>query len=364
MFKDLRDCRYSAFISYAHDDDIAWRDWVSCFGRELERSLAARLRRATGVPKVHMSGKNGPFRGDLAGELKARIAESFSMIVVVHDNYVDSGWCERELEYFRDEFGERGFQERLWVVAMSKPAMERVARSADWRRIVPCENLLWLDFFEPDSTDQPVSIYLDNGPISDRFWKPFVRLREDLAGSMKACLDAPAPQAATSGGDGVFIYIEVNENEVEKGLAKVLGERIRRMWDEVANEALPALSPPLFLRPKPLALQGLDTRPRLDDADGVVLLWGRKTQEALEAQINKVESKLSGRDLPPGIVAYLMPPHQTEHDFDPWGWKVLRFDADPADAVDVQATEEDGLKAFLRTILERAVARRHVSAAP
>ena len=72
------------------------------------------------------------------------------------------------------------------------------------------------------------------------------------------------------------------------------------------------------------------------------------------AQINKVENKLRpGRDAPPGIVAYLMPPQQATESIPAWGWKVLRFDARDAENIDVLEAERDELKRFLRQVYER-----------
>ena len=112
--------------------------------------------------------------------------------------------------------------------------------------------------------------------------------------------------------------------------------------------------PPLALRPRGLPVDQIDSFPNLDDADGVVLLWGNKTSEALVAQINKVENKMApGRDAAPGIVAYLMPPQQSTEPVPAWGWQVLRFDARDEEAIDVVDEERDELKRFLSKVLQR-----------
>ncbi len=107
-------------------------------------------------------------------------------------------------------------------------------------------------------------------------------------------------------------------------------------------------------RRKGLPVDDIDRFPTLDDADGVVLLWGRKTSEALVAQINKVENKMPpGRDAAPGIVAYLMPPQQASEPVPAWGWQVLRFNASDEDSIDVVDDERDQLKRFLKKVFER-----------
>ena len=95
-----------------------------------------------------------------------------------------------------------------------------------------------------------------------------------------------------------------------------------------------------------------------------VLLWGRKTSEALVAQINKVENKMTpGRDAAPGIVAYLMPPQQASDPMPAWGWQVLRFDARDEGTIDVVAEERDELSRFLRKVLLRCQLREAASGA-
>jgi len=150
----------------------------------------------------------------------------------------------------------------------------------------------------------------------------------------------------------VRIYIESNRNE--RTLWEPLGERIRRKWDEIAREGVPGQLPALALRPRGLPVDQIDSFPNLDDADGVVLLWGRKTSDALVAQINKVENKMApGRDAAPGIVAYLIPPQQASEPIPAWGWQVLRFDASDEQSIDVVDEERDELRHFLRKVLLR-----------
>lgn len=505
--KPLSECEFSAFISYAHADDVAWFNWVSDFRTELERGLGARLR-GVRLPRMHMSGEDGPVGGVLGEELKERIADSYAMIIVVHDNYAQSGWCLKELEYFQALFGEQGFRDRLYIVALSEPAMEQVARSTDWQRLVPYSDQLWIPFYEAGDTDRPVPIYLDRGLVSPQFREPFERLREDFVRKLRratAGVDAPAPAPApaTSAGvsastapggvifgvsppglaaaasnvagrlralgltvhfvdadavfsdfadfaaadrlvlpfddapplmpfypgghlalqrdswirkgkaadrlhwldlrpvptatptaqggaafvaasgavaqsadalvdamrpkppaaaadQGVHIYIESNRNE--RTLWEPLGEQIRRKWDEVFEHLEPARVPPLYLRARGLPVDQIDSFPPLDDADGVVLLWGKKTPDALVAQINKVEGKLPGRDGAPGMVAYLMPPQQGHEPIPAWGWKVLRFNALDEQAIAVVDEEQDELKRFLQQVFKRRQKRDPVAA--
>ena len=150
----------------------------------------------------------------------------------------------------------------------------------------------------------------------------------------------------------VRIYIESNHHE--RTLWEPLGEQIRLKWDALCQQLAPGRVPAMSLRARGLPVDQIDGFPSLDDADGVVLLWGRKTSEALVAQINKVENKLApGRDAAPGIVAYLMPPQASSEPMPAWGWRVLRFDASDEQHIDVVAAERDELRAFLQKVYDR-----------
>ena len=508
--KLLTDCEYTAFISYAHADDEAWYGWVTCFRNELERGLRALLR-GVPLPRLHLSGENGPVAGALSEELKKRVAASFAMIIVVHENYAQSDWCLKELEYFKALYGDEGFRERLYIVALSEPAMRQVSSSAAWRRLLPHDDQLWVPFYDPADTTRPLDIYMGPGLVATSFRSPFERLRSDFAIKLRRAAAAPvaastsllfraspeaapelpcvasataaagevlfgfvppgaaaataavvarlnslgvaAPQIATdavfsdfadfdaadrlvlacddtppmmaslaAGGhlelqhdawlrkgkpadrlhwldlraptaaaptpgsgaayvatlgtaaldvdalvallqprpqpvlppppQAVRIYIESNRNE--RTLWEPLGEQIRRKWDAISRELAPERIPPLSLRPRGLPVDQIDSFPNLDDADGVVLLWGKKTADALVAQINKVEGKMApGRDAAPGIVAYLMPPQPASEPIPAWGWQVLRFDASDEEAIDVVDEERDELRHFLRKVLQR-----------
>lgn len=387
MINTLEGSDYTAFISYAHADDVRCHNWVSFFAAELQRGLGA-VMRGVRLPPVHLSGDNGPVAGMLGPELRERIDKCFAMVIVVHDNYVLSDWCRAELEYFCQRFGEAGCRERLYIVALSEAAVEQAVKGDAWRRLLPAGQL-WMPFFDELQRGEPVDIYMAPQLVSPAFKSQFNRLREDFVAKLRAAqaheqpppivprgdaANAPPPAAAAAvaaNGD-VRIYIESNRHEVN--LWQPLGEQMRRRWSQVAARiaaataaasttaptAAPAVAmPALQLRLRGLPVEQIDQYPSLDDADGVMLLWGRKTPDALVAQINKVENKMSpGRDAAPGVVAYLMPPQQTAAEPVPaWGWQVLRFEARTPDDIDVVGDEDDELQAFLRRVLERRLLR-------
>jgi hypothetical protein len=402
----LSECDYSAFVSYAHADDTLAYGWIGQFRTELERNLRAYLR-GISLPRLHLSGDNSPIAGALGAQLRQRIERSFAMIIVVHMNYAQSEWCLRELEVFKELFGAEGVRQRLYVLALSEPAMLTVAQGPAWRGLMPGDDAVWLPFHDRDDTRKHIAIYNDDSVVSSAFRVPFERLRDDLAAKLKAAaaagparaagpaavpivpsppppapelvLDLPLPVAEPPAGpvtmpqgllsmppvpappppaipEALRIYIESNRHE--PALWEPLGEQIQRKWDELCLQLAPQQQPPLALRARGLPVDQLERFPSLDDADGVVLLWGRKTSDTLVAQIDKVERRTThGRDAAPGIVAYLMPPQEASEPVPAWGWQVLRFDARDEDTIDVIDEERTRLERFLKKAHARWVQR-------
>ena len=106
-------------------------------------------------------------------------------------------------------------------------------------------------------------------------------------------------------------------------------------------------------------LESVDDFP-LDDADGLILLWGRRERRTLLSHINHVDDML--RTPAPSIVAYLSPPNPHMASTVPaLGWEVLRFSPDPLDPppqVVAPAPDDEGrLTEFLGDVFARASGR-------
>ncbi len=184
--KAFRECRYSIFVSYAHEDDKAENGWVEKFADVLKSKLQNRVGRL-GVPRVqdmHLSGRNGPVIGSLPEDLKANVADSYAMVIVVHNRYVLSEWCLKELEYFRETFGEDGLRGRLYIIAMSKGAIEDVVARPDWRRLTLPEQT-WVQFYRDEEPDHPVRVRMDNNEFSERFETQLGKVLATLVESVK-----------------------------------------------------------------------------------------------------------------------------------------------------------------------------------
>lgn len=352
---------YSAFMSYAVDDDRSWNRWVSVFKAELALALPGRLR-GIKVPEPYFSGDKPVVAGRLSDQLHERISESFAMFLFVHDNYNESPWCLKELTYFKSLSGDDGFRDRLYVIAMSERAIGELTARPAWRQLCPFDDQVWFRFYRDDDGEQPIEIYPPEVPhrgvVATDFWRQFVLVREDFARKIRTSIASePRPPTfptvrATPAPDPLLVRVYIESNAEEEKYSELIGHHIVAGWDRVV--AALHVHPVLYLRPTGIPMTEIDRRPLLDDADGVVLLWSKKTPEAVAAQIRKVEPKLTGPIPAPGLIAYVM----EGLDDRPAGrsignWNVVRCKTDPAGIVAVAEEDEPLLEAFLRSVLER-----------
>ena len=377
QFRHFEDFSFCAFFSHAHGDDDAWGQWITKFATELDRTLPGRLRRSIKSLPVHLSSLNGPMKGELSRELMANVDRSFVMVLFVHDGYLESDWCLRELEYFKTLFGDDGFRERLFVIAMSKPAVEKLFAGGDWQRVCPFPDQMWLPFFDAAKPGRPMAIhgsdmYTKEVLIAPEFWTKFVDVRENLVTMIYEHVErerffptfpsnAPAARGVQPEDEGlVRVYIEGDKEH--QRYWDPLGQHVLTSWGQVV--AAMTLVPQLYLRPTGLPMDQLAQRPWLDDADGVVLLWDDKHPDSLAAQISMVEPKLSGPNFAPGLVAYIMAHASDTGVAESIGnWRVLRFAPQPDGGVKVLPDDAPLLNTFLISVLEHK-RQRNLAAKP
>lgn len=358
--RPFSECRFYAFFSYSVPDDQGWNQWVSCFKDELFYSLPSRLR-GIRLPPIHLCGDGLLASGVLDQKLEENVRDSFALFLFVHANYLDSDYCLKELSYFKKHFGEQGFRDRLYVIAMSGEAITELVNRDSWKNLCPFDGQLWKPFFQAAKPNRPISIYSgDNDTaegkrrvVSNAFWEKFVDIREELADKIREAAARSKQSAAPAPPENpeiVRIYIESNERQ--ESYWAPLADKVTKSWDQlVASEHV---VPSLYVRPTGLPMAEINSRPYLDDADGVVLLWDKKTPESLVAQITTVEDKLRGKTAAPGIIAFLMEPGGKAPDQNRvLNWQVLKFVPDQQGGF--QPAEQDGtaLVIFLTKVLER-----------
>jgi hypothetical protein len=185
------ECDYSLFISYAHKDDSAEDDWVTALKDALWKRLG-KLNSDT-ILGLHLSGENGPSAGHLTHRLEERVRKSFGMLLVVGDKYVKSGWCEKELELFRNVFGPEGTKTRLFIVAMSQKALRDAQQGERWKEIVS-QDQLWVPMFREDDPKTPLQHKLNDGTLTPLFFDRIKRIATPLIEQIEKDLAKPIEQ--------------------------------------------------------------------------------------------------------------------------------------------------------------------------
>ena len=221
--------------------------------------------------------------------------------------------------------GYLALQQRAWIAARKSP-----------------ERIHWLDLRDIKSNRNATSAQQDAlGKLVQRPVK-FEQLLQNLT------------VAAPNGQDAV-VYIESNRRELDHW--ESLGQRLIPHWNRIADGDA---SPQLKFRHRGLPIDQLADLPNLVGADGFILLWGQKDPDSLVAQISEVEKRVrADPDLPPGIVAYLMPPRSGTTEAVPaYGWRVLKFNAKSVTDIDIAQGESERLQTFLRQVYGRVMRRR------
>lgn len=365
--RPLRECTYSVFFSYAHQDNVDWDDWITDFRNELRKSQAANVS-GVPVPPIHLSQGNGPINGVLDARLYEAIEGSFAMVIFVAEHYLASRWCLEELKYFKKVFGDEGFRDRLFIVAMSKPAMEELKARDAWREICDKKELVHLEFHRKakEVWHRPLIMFVADPDRADRkifpsteFWELFLSFREALRRQMRvAVLREERPTGYPSAlalapspiDDVVRIYIEADRRQDRYW--ESLQRQVVGKWDEVVAEEI--VEPPLHLRPERLDAADMSRCPELQLANGVILLWANKSATSVAAQIDAIEPHLPGDSVAPGIVIYLggapddRPPLNSIRN-----WSVVRFRAREAEgSTTVLAADAPRLSQFMHDVLQ------------
>ena len=307
------------------------------------------------LPPLHRSGSDGPLAGSPVQALGERLEAAFALIIVVHDNYVQSEWCLKELEQFVAQRAGTAWRQQVYVVALSQPAVESVMRNPRWQQLFEGQDMLWLPFYDPQAVERPLPVYGERGIVSAQFREPFTRLRHDFALRLRRAARLPTPATAVAAaGRALRIYIESSREQPR--LWEDLGERLRRLWDELQGSWDAASDPALRLRLRGLPLDvDFERQPALGDAAGVVLLLGAKPLELLLRQIKTVESHLSSGRLPGLLVADASTPPAPGSS--PLAWPLLTLDLSEGAATGIARADPATLTQFLRLVWERHLPR-------
>ena len=154
--------------------------------------------------------------------------------------------------------------------------------------------------------------------------------------------------------DALEVLIFIESEPGQEAFWEPLGSQVSQAWGPVV-ESEPK-EPPLLLRPTGLPMHDLHNRPRLNGADGVILLWGEKAQESLLAQMALVEPKLARPNPAPCLIAFLMDAAVgTAHGVPELiqDWPVVRFASrrGAEGSANVVPEDKDKLAKYLRSVL-------------
>lgn len=250
---------HTVFVSYAHADNELCGNWVGDFANELQQQLTAALARDLGrLPEgrsreisVHLSEQNGPVSGDLLNELRSRVGSSFAMVIVVHDSYLDSPWCLKELELFHQAFGAQGLDQRLYVLALSAASIRKLEDSPGWKAVFNGRNQVWKSFFQNDVRGRYVPVLRPDGrAASIEFEDGFEPIRRDLVTKIRRDLMAgpvrtPAPLLAPAGAKAGEGAAADTPGPVLFGVCRPeLADAVKRLADQIqaAGQAVKVLA--------------------------------------------------------------------------------------------------------------------------
>lgn len=115
--------KHDIFVSYSHDDNERFNDWIRQFAEVFEDRFRLALRALTpdtvGEPaytalrrqiaerqvKLFIDYEGLPSAGALDAAIETEIGRSLFLFVFIGPGYVASEWCEKEFEFFGRRFG-------------------------------------------------------------------------------------------------------------------------------------------------------------------------------------------------------------------------------------------------------------------
>jgi hypothetical protein len=123
--------RHDVFISYSHDDNAFFADYVKKFRDELVKRLGPAVRRRcpsqiTQEPDVFIDESGIPASGELNAALKEHVERSELLFVFVGKLYLNSEYCGKELDWFRDRFQgiTKTALKRTFIIVLEPDALE------------------------------------------------------------------------------------------------------------------------------------------------------------------------------------------------------------------------------------------------
>lgn len=191
---------YDLFISYAHIDDL------SPFGEEkgwidlLHERLSVLLAQALGYePRIWRDGHRLQGNDELSGAIGAGVTRSLLLVPVISPRYVQSDWCNREMEAFHAAQaqqgplpGSPGFRSRVFKVVKT-PLPEHLQE----REPVQIRNLIGYQFYGEDESSGQLTEF-SPAPNDKQYWRTLGRLVSDIKQTLIELKHSPAARSPSN----------------------------------------------------------------------------------------------------------------------------------------------------------------------
>ncbi|HEX8685679.1 MAG TPA: TIR domain-containing protein, partial [Pyrinomonadaceae bacterium] len=253
---------YDLFISYAHIDDMSpfgeERGWVSL----LHERLSLLLTQALGYRlNIWRDGHKLQGNDELTGAISAGVTRSLLLLPVISPRYVQSEWCNREMETFHTSAPPPGggvapaFRSRVFkVVKTPLPEHLRGSEPAHIR------NLIGYQFYGEDESSGVLTEF-SPAPNDKQYWRTLGRLVSDIKQTLielkhgpsapaqhttPAPAPAPAPTSAPAPAQdaGVaapskFVYLAETTGDLAREREDVRDELRQRGYGVLPEQRLP-----------------------------------------------------------------------------------------------------------------------------
>jgi hypothetical protein len=257
---------YDLFISYAHIDDVSpfgeGKGWISL----LHERLSVLLAQALGYePRIWRDGHNLQGNDYLTGALDAGVTRSLLLVPVISPRYVQSEWCNHEMEAFHagqpqaHAAGSPGFRSRVFkVVKTPIPEHLRACEPA------PIRSLIGYQFYGEDEASGILTEF-SPAPTDKQYWRTLNRLVSDIkqtlielkhnpAAAEPAAVDvtaaptpahtvrtAPAesPSPAPAADSAKFVYLAETTGDLAREREDVRDELRQRGYGVLPEHRLP-----------------------------------------------------------------------------------------------------------------------------
>jgi len=146
--------KYDAFFSYAHSDNEARRNLITNFREALAPKIKHEITKKRQDLKtrdvfIFQDKENLEITGQTSDRLAPHVRKSWFLFVFMSEQYQNSAWCEKELDWFKDNFrGEEGEAIKHTIIVV----LEKEALRGKWKSYLGADNEpLYMKFFDENS---------------------------------------------------------------------------------------------------------------------------------------------------------------------------------------------------------------------